>query len=52
MLLEAGYADGFPLMIYIVEGAGAGVDLAFQKVAQDLARIGVRAEVRHDRHAQ
>jgi ABC-type transport system substrate-binding protein len=46
LLQEAGYGDGFPLTIYIVEGAGAGVDLAFQKVAQDLARIGVRAEVR------
>lgn len=46
LLKEAGYGDGFPLALYLVEGAGAGTDLAFQKAAQDLARIGVRVEVR------
>ena len=45
LLADAGYADGFAISIYVVEGAGIDTLHAFEQVAQDLRRIGVRAQL-------
>jgi peptide/nickel transport system substrate-binding protein len=45
MLAEAGYAEGFAFTIEVPSGAAQFPDV-FQQVASDLARIGVRMEVR------
>ena len=46
LLAEAGYADGFPLKFSVYGGLLPGDSLIFQKVAQDLAAIGVDVELR------
>jgi peptide/nickel transport system substrate-binding protein len=45
MLAEAGYANGFPMRIAVYGGLLAGDQSVFQKVAQDLNSVGVRAEL-------
>ena len=46
LLAEAGYPDGFPLKFYVYGGVLPGDTLIFQKLAQDLAAIGVKVELR------
>ena len=42
MLSDAGYPEGFEMTIAMVPGNGGNSELAVQKVAQDLAAVGVR----------
>lgn len=46
LLAEAGYPDGFPLNFSVYGGILPGDTLIFQKIAQDLAAIGVQVELR------
>ena len=46
LLAEAGYADGFDLPTSIVPGGTANSQDWYQQIAQDLARVGVRVELR------
>jgi peptide/nickel transport system substrate-binding protein len=46
MLAEAGYPDGFKLVIAVYSGLLPNDTTIFQKVAQDLAAVGVRVELR------
>ncbi len=46
MLADAGYPDGFPMTIAILQVDGSGGEIAYQKVAQDLTAIGVSATIR------
>ncbi len=46
MLDEAGYGDGFKLVVELAAGGAAADAAIYQTVAQDLARIGVTLEVR------
>lgn len=46
LLAEAGYPDGFPLKFAVYGGVLPGDTLIFQKIAQDLAAIGVQVELR------
>jgi peptide/nickel transport system substrate-binding protein len=41
LLLEAGYPNGFPLDVDVITGYVASDALIYQKVAQDLATVGV-----------
>ncbi len=45
MLIEAGYPDGFDMTTDVVSGGSANVDAIYQKVAADLAGIGVRMKL-------
>ncbi len=42
MLIEAGYPDGFEMITDVVPGGSANVEAIYQKIASDLARVGVR----------
>lgn len=46
MLAEAGYPKGFPLVISVYSAMLPNDTLIFQKVAQDLAAVGVKVELR------
>jgi peptide/nickel transport system substrate-binding protein len=46
LLADAGYPDGFPLKFSVYAGILPNDTLIFQKVAQDLAAIGVQVELR------
>ncbi|MDX2224677.1 MAG: ABC transporter substrate-binding protein [Rhodospirillaceae bacterium] len=46
LLAEAGYPNGFSLVVGVWTGQVPGDALMFQQVAQDLGRVGVRAELR------
>jgi ABC-type transport system substrate-binding protein len=46
LLTEAGYADGFRFVLQGVIGSGPADGDVYQKVAQDLSRIGVTMEIR------
>lgn len=46
LLATAGYADGFNLSIAFLQADGQSSETAYQKVGQDLAAVGVAAEVR------
>jgi peptide/nickel transport system substrate-binding protein len=46
MLAEAGYPEGFKLVIAVYSGLLPNDTTIFQKVAQDLAAVGVRVELR------
>lgn len=46
MLDEAGYGDGFDLVVELAAGGAAADAAIYQIVAQDLARVGVTLEVR------
>ncbi|MBM3514302.1 MAG: hypothetical protein FJX59_11395 [Alphaproteobacteria bacterium] len=46
MLAEAGYPQGFPLVISVYSGMLPNDTLVFQKVAQDLSAIGIKVELR------
>ena len=46
LLKEAGYPDGFDMIMEAITGAGANDALVSQQVAADLARVGVNVEVR------
>lgn len=46
LLAEAGYPDGFSIVIGVWTGQVPADALMFQQVAQDLADVGVRAELR------
>lgn len=46
LLIEAGYPNGFPLNFSVYGGILPGDTLMFQKIAQDLAAIGVQTELR------
>ena len=45
LLSVNGYTDGFPLTIGVLQAEGTGQELAYQKVGQDLAAIGITAKV-------
>jgi peptide/nickel transport system substrate-binding protein len=45
LLVEAGYADGFDIVM-VAASAGASDDQAHQQIAADLALIGVNMEIR------
>lgn len=46
LLAEAGYANGFKFVVQAVIGSGPADGAVYQKVAQDLASIGVTMEIR------
>ena len=46
LLAEAGYPDGFRMVVRGVVGSGAADGAMYQQVAQDLAKVGVIMEVR------
>ena len=46
LLAEAGYPNGFSMVISVYGGALPNDTLIFQKMGQDLAAIGVKAEIR------
>ena len=46
LLAEAGYPDGFSLKFAVYGGVLPGDTLIFQKIAQDLAAIGIQVELR------
>lgn len=46
LLNQAGYPDGFKFVVQGVVGSGANDAAMYQKVAQDLAAIGVEMEIR------
>lgn len=46
LLAEAGYPRGFSLNIDVLTGFAAGDDTLYQKVAEDLAKVGVRVTLR------
>ena len=46
LLAEAGYPDGFSFVVQGVIGSGANDAAMYQKVAQDLAAIGVTMQIR------
>jgi peptide/nickel transport system substrate-binding protein len=46
LLEEAGYGDGFDLMVELAAGGAAADAAIYQAAGQDLARIGVNFEVR------
>jgi peptide/nickel transport system substrate-binding protein len=46
LLAEAGYPEGFKFVVQGVIGAGPADGAVYQKVAQDLAAIGVTMEIR------
>lgn len=46
LLAEAGYPDGFAMTIGVWTGQVPGDALVFQQLAQDLAHVGVKAELR------
>ncbi len=46
MLIDAGYGDGFNLVIELAAGGAAADTAIHQAIAQDLAKIGVGLEVR------
>ena len=46
LLAEAGYADGFDVPTLIVPGGTANSQDWYQQIAQDLAQVGVRVELR------
>jgi len=46
LLAEAGYPDGFDMAIALVPGNGGNAELAVQKVAQDLAAVGVNVTLK------
>jgi ABC-type transport system substrate-binding protein len=46
LLAEAGYPDGFKFTLQAVVGAGPADGAVFQKIAQDLAAVGVTMEIR------
>lgn len=46
LLADAGYAEGFKFVVQAVIGAGPADGAVYQKVAQDLAAVGVTMEIR------
>ena len=46
LLVDAGYKNGFPLTIAVLQAEGDAGMLAYQKVTQDLAKVGVDAQIR------
>ncbi len=46
LLAEAGYPNGFKFVLQAVVGSGPADGDGFQKIAQDLAKIGVTMEIR------
>ena len=46
LLVNAGYPNGFALTIGVLQAAGSGLELAYQKVGQDLTALGIAVEVR------
>lgn len=46
LLAEAGYADGFDLVIEVLVGMGPSDSLIYQQAAQDLSHVGIRVDLR------
>ena len=46
LLASAGYPNGFALTIGVLQATGSGLELAYQKVGQDLTALGIAVEVR------
>ena len=46
LIADAGYPNGFPLTIGVLQSEGTGQEVAYQKVGQDLNAIGIAAQVR------
>lgn len=52
LLKEAGYADGFDMVINVVPGRGANDGAVQQQIAQDLRDVGVRVQLRANTQGQ
>lgn len=46
LLAEAGYSDGFDVIIEVLVGMGPSDSLIYQQTAQDLSKVGVRVDLR------
>ena len=46
LLQEAGYGDGFPMVIEVTSGAGVNSDAYYTKVAEDLLAVGIDAQLK------
>lgn len=46
LLADAGYTEGFDLVIEVLVGMGPSDSLIYQQVAQDLSQIGIRVDLR------
>lgn len=46
LLNDAGYADGFELVIEVLVGMGPSDSLIYQQVAQDLSHVGIAVDLR------
>ena len=46
LLREAGYGNGFDLIIEVLVGMGPSDSLIYQQAAQDLAAVGIRVDLR------
>jgi len=46
LLAEAGYADGFPLRVEALTNLGNSDTALYQKMAEDLGKVGVKVELR------
>lgn len=46
LLAEAGYADGFKLIIEVLVGMGPSDSLIYQQAAQDLSKVGIQVDLR------
>ncbi len=46
LLTEAGYPDGFEIIIEVLVGMGPSDSLIYQQVAQDLSQVGITVDLR------
>jgi peptide/nickel transport system substrate-binding protein len=46
MIADAGYKNGFPLTMAVLQVEGSAGMLAYQKLSQDLVAVGVQAEIK------
>jgi peptide/nickel transport system substrate-binding protein len=46
LLAEAGYADGFEVIIEVLVGMGPSDSLIYQQAAQDLSQVGIKVDLR------
>ena len=46
LLAEAGYEDGFDIIIEVLVGMGPSDSLIYQQAAQDLSNVGIRVDLR------
>jgi peptide/nickel transport system substrate-binding protein len=46
LLADAGYGDGFDVIIEVLVGMGPSDSLIYQQAAQDLSKVGIRVDLR------